>query len=51
MLASDVGMVATALSAGSAKKSLVNARRHRTIAIGTIALSAVGTGMMWLWRN
>jgi hypothetical protein len=51
MLASDVGIVATAISAGSAKKSLVNARRHRTIAIGTIALSAVGTGMMWLWRN
>ncbi len=51
MLASDVGMVATALSASGAKKSLVNARRHCTIAIGTIALSAVGTGMMWLWRN
>jgi hypothetical protein len=51
MLASDVGMVATALSASGAKKSLVNARRHRTIAISTIALSAVGSGMMWLWRN
>jgi hypothetical protein len=51
MLASDVGFVATALSAGHAKKSLVAARRHRTIAIGSIALSAVGTGMMWLWRN
>lgn len=51
MLTSDVGMVATAISAGSAKKSLVAARRHRTIAISSIALSAVGTGMMWLWRN
>jgi hypothetical protein len=51
MLVSDVGFVATALSAGSAKKSLVDARRHRTIAISSIAISAVGTGMMWLWRN
>ena len=51
MLASDVGMVATAISAGGAKKSLVAARRHRTIAISSIAISAVGTGMMWLWRN
>jgi hypothetical protein len=51
MLASDVGMVASAMSAGKAKKSLVAARRHRTIAISSIALSAVGTGMMWLWRN
>ncbi|HEY8795148.1 MAG TPA: hypothetical protein VIM15_09415 [Gemmatimonadaceae bacterium] len=51
MLASDVGFVATAISAGNAKKSLVAARRHRTIAISSIALSAVGTGMMWLWRN
>jgi hypothetical protein len=51
MLASDVGMVATAISASGAKRSLVNARRHRTIAISSIALSAAGTGMMWLWRN
>ena len=51
MLASDVGMVATAMSAGNAKRSLVDARRHRTIAISTIALSAVGSGMMWLWKK
>ena len=51
MLASDVGMVATAISASNAKRSLVDARRHRTIAISSIALSAVGSGMMWLWRN
>jgi hypothetical protein len=51
MLASDVGMVATAISASSAKRSLVDARRHRTIAISSIALSAIGSGMMWLWRN
>ncbi|MBK5186826.1 MAG: hypothetical protein JJD97_01200 [Gemmatimonadaceae bacterium] len=51
MLASDVGFVWTAMSASGAKRSLVDARRHRTIAISSIALSAVGSGMMWLWRN
>jgi len=51
MLASDAGMVATAISASKAKRSLVDARHHRTIAIGSIALSAIGSGMMWLWRN
>ncbi len=51
MLASDVGFVATAISAGNAKFSIADARRHRTIAISSIALSAVGTGMMWLWRD
>jgi len=51
MLASDVGMVATAISASNAKRSLVDERHHRTIAISSIALSAIGSGMMWLWRN
>jgi hypothetical protein len=51
MLLSDAGFVWTAISAGNAKRSLVDARRHRTIAISSIALSAVGTGMMWLWRK
>lgn len=51
MLVSDAGVVLTAMSGGSAKRSLANARRHRTIAISSIALSAVGTGMMWLWRK
>lgn len=51
MLASDAGMVATAISASKAKRSLVDARHHRTIAISSIALSAIGSGMMWLWRN
>jgi hypothetical protein len=51
MLASDAGVVLTAMSGGNAKRSLANARRHRTIALSSIALSAVGTGMMWLWRD
>ena len=51
MLASDAGFVWTAVSAGNARRSLVDARKHRTIAISSIALSAVGSGLMWLWRN
>ncbi|MEO8880404.1 MAG: hypothetical protein ABI446_08390 [Gemmatimonadaceae bacterium] len=51
MLASDVGVLLTAISGSNAKHSLASARTHRTIAISSIALSAVGTGMMWLWRD
>jgi hypothetical protein len=51
MLASDVGFVLTAASAGNAQHSLSQARTHRTIAISSIALSAIGSGMMWLWKN
>mgnify|MGYP001545376895 FL=1 len=51
MLASDAGFLLTAASAGNAKSSLTQARTHRTIAISSIALSAIGSGMMWLWKN
>ena len=51
MLLSDVGFVLTAVSGSSANHSLSQARTHRTIAISSIALSAVGSGMMWLWKN
>jgi hypothetical protein len=51
MLLSDVGVVLTAASGSSANHSLSQARTHRTIAISSIALSAVGSGMMWLWKN
>lgn len=51
MLASDAGFVWTAASAGGAKRSLTQARKHRTIAIGSISVSAVGAAMMWIWRR
>ena len=51
MLASDAGVLLTAITGSNARHSLANARTHRTIAISSIALSAVGTGMMWLWRD
>lgn len=51
MLASDIGFLWTAASAGNAKRSLQQARHHRAIAIGSISLSAIGSGMMWLWKD
>jgi hypothetical protein len=51
MLLSDIGFVLTAVSGSNANHSLSQARTHRTIAISSIALSAVGSGMMWLWKN
>ena len=51
MLASDVGFLLTAGSARGARRSLTQARTHRTIAISSIALSAIGAGMMWLWKD
>lgn len=51
MLASDIGFLWTAAAAGGAKKSLQQARHHRNIAIGSISLSAIGAGMMWLWKD
>lgn len=51
MLASDAGVLLTAITGSNAKESLSSARTHRTIAISSIALSAIGTGMMWLWRD
>jgi|SRR5665213_249965 len=51
MLVSDVGFLWTAAAAGGAKKSLQQARHHRAIAIGSISLSAIGSGMMWLWKD
>jgi hypothetical protein len=51
MLASDIGILWTAASAGNAKRSLQQARHHRAIALGSISLSAIGAGMMWLWKD
>lgn len=51
MLASDAGLLWTAAAGGGAKRSLQQARHHRAIAIGSISLSVIGSGMMWLWRD
>ena len=57
MLVSDAGFVWTATSTpGGIRHTPPNvrqeqARRHRTIAIASISVSAVGAAMMWIWRH
>ena len=51
MLAADAGFVWTGRLASDAKHSDHDAQRHRNVALGSMALSTVGAGLMWLWRN
>ena len=51
MLASDAGFVWTGAIGGDAEHSSSNARYHRNVAIGSMAIASVGTAMMWLWKN
>jgi hypothetical protein len=51
MLVADGGMVATAISAGSARRDLNAADHHRALAIGTMSLTTVASLMMWVWKN
>jgi hypothetical protein len=58
MLASDAGFLATGLLAPERDhngftnyNSYQNrVRVHRNVAIGSIALSTIGGGMMWFWK-
>jgi hypothetical protein len=49
MLASDAGF-AWAGAIGNSR-SVDAERHHRTVALGSIALSTVGVTMMWLWKD
>jgi hypothetical protein len=51
MLASDAGFAWAGAIGGDAKHNFDTGKRHRDIALGSIALSTVGTAMMWLWKN
>ena len=51
MLAADAGFVATAASAGSARGGGHSADQHRSLAIGSMAIAAASTIMMWLWKD
>jgi hypothetical protein len=51
MLASDAGFAWAGAIGGNAKHNFNTAKTHRDIAVGSIALSTVGTAMMWLWKN
>jgi hypothetical protein len=58
MLASDAGFAATGATAPGHHRFFTNysdylhrERVHRDLAIGSIALSAIGGGMMWFWKQ
>jgi hypothetical protein len=51
MLASDAGLLATAAVAGDANEGEGNGNLHRNLAIGSMALAAAGTVLMWLWKD
>ncbi len=61
MLLADAGFAATAATIPHRHREFVNgfpfytfdtsrARTHKDIAIGSIALGTIGTGLMWLWK-
>lgn len=50
MLASDVGFLAAGATAPGHHGQSDEARNHRGIAIGSIAVSTVGGVMMWFWK-
>ena len=51
MLGSDAGFLATAAVAGEAEDSGNSAQLHRNLAIGSMAVGAAGTVLMWLWKD
>jgi hypothetical protein len=53
MIASDAGFMWTGALADEGDDGSVgfNAQRHRQVALGSMALSGVGTLMMWLWKH
>lgn len=49
LLAADAGFVATGVLAGRASEgSPADARTHRTVALASMGVATVGTGMMWV---
>ena len=52
MLAADAGFVAVAvLGSHAVDNAPVDARRHRNVALGSMALSTAGATMMWFFNN
>ena len=51
MLASDAGFVATGALASRASGSRNDALTHRNVALGSMAVATVGTGLMWFWKD
>lgn len=50
MLAADAGFAITG-ALGSERASANQRIQHRNVAIGSMALSALGTGIMWFWKD
>lgn len=52
MLASDAGFAwAGTVGSGARNATTATWRRHKNIALGSIAIATVGTGIMWLWNH
>ena len=51
MLLADGGFVATAGSAGGARRTDSGANQHRDLAIASMGLATASTLMMWLWKD
>jgi hypothetical protein len=51
MLGADAGFALAGAVAGGASHSLQGAQRHRTIALGSMALATAGSALMWFWHN
>jgi hypothetical protein len=50
MIAADAGFVAAGAMGGDADSPDAR-RRHRNVALGSIAVSTVGSAMMWFWKD
>jgi hypothetical protein len=51
MIASDAGFVATGILGDDAGHSVHSQDRHRTVALTSMAVAAVGGAIMWFWKD
>ncbi|HTE43783.1 MAG TPA: hypothetical protein VK636_00955 [Gemmatimonadaceae bacterium] len=51
MLAADAGFAWAGAIGGDADHGPDGGRRHRNVALGSIALSTAGTALMWFWKD
>ncbi len=49
MLGADAGFAVAGATGGNAKNNLQDARRHRAVSVGSMALATAGTAIMWLF--
>ncbi len=49
MLGADAGFAWAGAIGGNARNSPADARRHRAVSVGSMALATAGTAMMWLF--